>query len=436
MTNPIELPVDWQWGPLTEIAELNPPVSLGNLPDDWIVTFLSMPDVGENGRIIRRQSRLLGEVKSGYTRFLENDVLFAKITPCMENGKGALATKLENGYGLGSTEFHVLRANEKGDAEFIYHVAQSRSLRQKAEAYMTGSAGQQRVSADFFGRHPVPLPSLPEQRKIARILTTVDDLIDRTVALIAKLRAIKQGLMHDLLTRGVDEHGQLRPPREEAPELYKELAVGWVPREWEVRTLGAIVKEQGGFVQTGPFGSQLHAEEYVASGVPVIMPQDIKEGSILMDKIASITNQKAQQLARHIVVTNDVVFARRGDLSRCAAISERETGWLCGTGSMLLRPPAEAINARWLSYFYRHEMSQRQILARAVGSTMVNLNSSLLNQLLIACPSNEEQGRIVQRLDSLDQQIASEEVHRHKLQLIKTGLMQDLLTGKVRVTVD
>ena len=74
---------------------------------------------------------------------------------------------------------------------------------------------------------------LPEQLKIAHILTTVDDLIDRTEALIAKLRAIKQGLMHDLLTRGVDEHGQLRPPREEAPELYRELAVGWVPREWE-----------------------------------------------------------------------------------------------------------------------------------------------------------------------------------------------------------
>ena len=79
-------------------------------------------------------------------------------------------------------------------------------------------------------------PRLPEQRKIARILSTVDDLIERTEALIAKYRAIKQGLMHDLLTRGVDASGRLRPPREEAPGLYRESAVGWVPREWETKS--------------------------------------------------------------------------------------------------------------------------------------------------------------------------------------------------------
>ena len=82
------------------------------------------------------------------------------------------------------------------------------------------------------------VPSLPEQRKIARILSTVDDLIERTEALIAKHRAIKQGLMHDLLTRGVDASGRLRPPREEAPGLYRESAVGWVPMEWEVVPFG------------------------------------------------------------------------------------------------------------------------------------------------------------------------------------------------------
>ena len=97
-----------------------------------------------------------------------------------------------------------------------------------------GQPGTQvNLNTSIVGNHRVFAPPLPEQRKIARILSTVDDLIERTEALIAKYRAIKQGLMHDLLTRGVDASGRLRPPREEAPGLYRESAVGWVPREWE-----------------------------------------------------------------------------------------------------------------------------------------------------------------------------------------------------------
>ena len=116
---------------------------------------------------------------------------------------------------------------------------------QQHRRHLTNAAGAgHRLFSVSNGRKSaslsVPMPPLPEQRKIAHILTTVDDLIDRTEALIAKLRAIKQGLMHDLLTRGVDEHGQLRPPREEAPELYKESAVGWVPREWEISEMREV----------------------------------------------------------------------------------------------------------------------------------------------------------------------------------------------------
>ena len=95
-------------------------------------------------------------------------------------------------------------------------------------------------------RLQIARPPLPEQRKIARILSTVDDLIERTEALIAKYRAIKQGLMHDLLTRGVDASGRLRPPREEAPGLYRESAVGWVPREWEVKRLQDVAQVDRG----------------------------------------------------------------------------------------------------------------------------------------------------------------------------------------------
>jgi type I restriction enzyme S subunit len=104
------IPNGWTRGAVTDIAEVNPPVSLSSLSADDEVSFFSMPDVGDNGRILNHQTRRLAEVRNGFTRFEEGDVLFAKITPCMQNGKGALAQCLKNGHGFGSTEFHVLRA--------------------------------------------------------------------------------------------------------------------------------------------------------------------------------------------------------------------------------------------------------------------------------------------------------------------------------------
>ena len=129
------------------------------------------------------------------------------------------------------------------------------------------------------------MSSPPEQLKIAHILTTVDDLIDRTETLIAKLRAIKQGLMHDLLTRGVDEHGQLRPPREEAPQLYRELAVGWVPREWEAKTINSLVNGS-----PMAFQSNAHDEE----GPWMVTALDIANGQIQYATAQTHLTQRSQ----------------------------------------------------------------------------------------------------------------------------------------------
>ena len=209
--------------PITSIAEVNPIVSISGLPDEYLVSFVGMADVSESGRLLNRHDRYLRGVKFGFTRFLEGDVLFAKITPCMENGKGAEAKHLRNKIGFGSTEFHVLRNKQSGDPGFIYQVLQSPDFRLKAEARMTGSAGQKRVPSDFFDFYKTFIPSFPEQRKIARILSTVDAVIEKTEAAIAKYKAIKAGMMRDLFTRGIDlATGKLRPSYEEAPELYGE----------------------------------------------------------------------------------------------------------------------------------------------------------------------------------------------------------------------
>ena len=165
-----ELPEGWEWRRLgdREVCSLNPRKSeIASLPNDLEVTFVPMAavDAGK-GAITGPQVRMLGDVRKGFTYFAEGDVLFAKITPSMENGKSAMARGLKNGIGFGTTEFHVLRPGSNVIAEWLYQFVRQKSFREEAASYMTGTAGQQRVPAEFLAEVEIPLPPLPEQRRI------------------------------------------------------------------------------------------------------------------------------------------------------------------------------------------------------------------------------------------------------------------------------
>ena len=164
-------------GVVADIAEINPRTDIA-LTEEEQVSFLPMQNTSESGDIISLQSRLLSEVSKGYTRFAENDVLVAKITPCFENGKGGFARGLLNGIGFGSTEFHVVRAMpDKADSKFLHHLTRSERFRRAGEKSMTGSAGQKRIPAEFIKEFPIFVPPLPEQKKIAEILSRIDNTI-------------------------------------------------------------------------------------------------------------------------------------------------------------------------------------------------------------------------------------------------------------------
>jgi len=314
------------------------------------------------------------------------------------------------------------------DHDYLYYGLQHWNLLKNVDQAIKGITLNKSKLKKIEAHYPV---DKKEQSKIAEVLSTIDRAIAQTEALIAKHQRIKTGLMQDLLTRGIDEHGQLR---DESTHKFKSTPLGMIPVEWEVTTLGTFLDRNHGFVQTGPFGSQLHAEEYVPSGIPMIMPRDITEGQILTDGIDYITEEKANSLLRHRVKPNDVIFARRGDLSRAAAISEREVGWLCGTGCFLLRVPKGKLDANWLAMTYRFPSIQRQVMANAIGSTMPNLNGPVMKNLIFAFPSFEEQVAIVERLSAQSKIISQNAERVKKLITIKTGLMQDLLSGEVLVT--
>lgn len=218
MTN---VPTTWVEPELSAVADVNPRKDV-DLGGDELVTFVPMAAVDEvSGTIASPVDRPYREVSKGFTQFRDDDVIFAKITPSMENGKSAVARHLTNGIGIGSTEFHVFRSNGVIDPEFLWRFVRQKSFRENAQAVMSGAVGQQRVPTEYLKAHPVPLPPLPEQRRIvaklngltARTARARADL-DRIPTLVARYKSRLLALAFSgELTAGWRESRSLSPPR-------------------------------------------------------------------------------------------------------------------------------------------------------------------------------------------------------------------------------
>lgn len=184
-----------KWGlkKFKEICTINPSkTELKDLSNNLEVSFIPMPAVDDfTGSIIKQEIKLLSQVKKGYTYFKEGDVLFAKITPCMENGKSAIARKLTNGIGFGSTEFHVLRPSKQVVPEWIHFYIRQPWFREEAKRYFMGTAGQQRVPQEFLEKTEIPLPSPSEQKKI---VAELDNLREK----VEKLKQVEEEQLKDL----------------------------------------------------------------------------------------------------------------------------------------------------------------------------------------------------------------------------------------------
>ncbi|WP_435105345.1 restriction endonuclease subunit S [Nocardiopsis synnemataformans] len=384
--------------PFTALAEINPNTQL---PLQGECSFLGMSDVTDDGKFVSSHVRSVRE-SDGYTRFRDEDVLFAKITPCMENGKGSRVDGLVSGYGFGSTEFHVLRAKGDSDSRFVGYWAQSRLLRQRAEAFMVGSAGQRRVSASFFSRFKVPLLAVGEQRRIAETLDALDVVIDSAGQVIDKRSRVKQGVVDGLFSERQDWLGRsLRSFLDHSPKN------GFSPSEvgdWTgVRVLGLSCLTPDGFLP-----KQLKNVPAWCSGVSSAVLED---GDLLISR------------------------ANTRDLVGLAG-RYRDVGGPCLYPDLMMRlRPSGRILSEFLEISLRHSYMRRQIMANAVGTSesMVKISSAIVQNLDICVPSLEEQRRIVSIVDAHDERIAAERARLEKLRKLKAGLMDDLLTGRVRV---
>jgi len=280
------------------------------------------------------------------------------------------------------------------------------------------------------GRHEVESLLVPtfhpdECTRIASVLDTLDAAIGNTDAVIAKLQQMRTGLVHDLLTRGLNEDGHLRDPIVH-PEQFKDSPIGRIPREWEIRTLSECVKSQitYGIVQAGPD---------LEGGVPYIRTGDMIGDELQVEAMLRTSHGIAAAYKRSEVHTEEIVCAIRATLGKVLQVPPALDGANLTQGTARIAPKPE-LNARYILWALRSSSSQGQIAKQAKGTTFAEITLTDLRKLIIAVPNRrKEQDGIVSAIDAHEQIVRSEHAYHSKLLVLKSALETDLLTGRVRV---
>ena len=404
-------PSGWEVKKLNELCEINP--KKPSKPSDELVSFISMSQVSEDGQIISTETKTYDEVSKGFTSFKDKDVLVAKITPCFENGKGALAHTLVNGIGFGSTEFHVLRAKENTDPKFIYYLTRTDAFRAKGTMNMQGSAGHRRVTTDFIQIYKINTPPLPEQQKIAKILTTWDKAISNTERLIDNSTQQTKALMQQLLTgkkRLLDDEGE----RFEG--------------EWDWVDLEDVCDVKGG--KRLPKGNALSEAK---TSNPYIRVADMYMGGVDLSDIKYVPESIAPLIKNYTISKDDLFITVAGTLGIVGKIpNELDGANLTENADKLTNIKCDKT---FLLYVMMSSIIQRYIEAESTQNAQPKLALARIRGFKVPLPNLEEQQKIATVLTNADKEIELLEQQLADLQQEKKALMQVLLTGKKRVVV-
>ena len=313
------------------------------------------------------------------------------------------------------------------DNRWLFH-----SLPRIASAGILDSA----VKGNTLNKHKLErlflrLPPLPEQRRVARILDTAADAIRSAEQLIAKLEQVRQGLLRDLLTHGIEATGCLRDLPKGDLQSSK---LGLIPPSWRVAYLGDLGAQGAPVLRTGPFGSSLKGEDWVSSGVPVITIGSLGEGVLDYEELLFISEAKASTLDVYRVRKGEIVFSRVADVGRSVVVRHEHDGWVMSSNLMkiTLDPSRAAPDYMQLALAYDPRV-RKQLRATVNSSGRDVVSGSIVKALLIPLPPIEEQHRICVIASQSRELIAVEADFLSKLHLLEQGLMDDLLTGRVRV---
>ncbi|MFE5836686.1 restriction endonuclease subunit S [Arthrobacter sp. NPDC056493] len=415
-----EVPASWGVVPLWTLYSRGKST---NFPDEELLS------VYRDHGVVPKSSRgdnfnKPSEDLSSYQLVKPGDMVINK----MKAWQGSVAISRHRG--IVSPAYFVYAGHHGMDDRYLHYLLRS-------ERYITGylslSKGirinQWDLDPTYHSRMPVLVPSLQEQRAIVNLLdretAQIDELIGKQERLIEMLAEKRQAVITQAVTRGLDPIAPTKPAG--IPWL------GQIPAHWQVSPVGSCAV----LIQTGPFGSQIHAEDYVAGGTPLINPSHLVEGRIAPNLEVAVSDDKAQELRRHALRTGDVVVARRGELGRNAVSTEQDEGFLCGTGSLLVRLQTNAYLPEYFSLVFGGQHTRDRLSLQSIGATMDNLNAGLIARLRLVRPPITEQESILQWLsettDVLDKTTRKAVRSIDLLRERRSALISAAVTGKIDV---
>jgi len=391
----------------TWVSEINPPsekkletfiyidlesVSQGKLLSENLIRAQKAPSRAQ--RVVHRQ-----------------DVLFQLVRPYQKNN--FFFNKKSDRQYIASTGYALIRP--KQNAKYLYYFLHTDVFVSAVESYCTGS-NYPAITSEKLSHIPVDIPKdLADQQHIADILSTCDEVIEQTEKTIAKYRKIKEGMLQDLFTRGLDTNGKLRPKPEDAPELYKDSPLGKIPKEWDdPKTLGypsvAIIN---------PIAGQ--KKDYFV----YIDLECVSDGKILFEKM--IPRKDAPSRAQRTISDNDILFQLVRPYQKNNLLFKQKNNYqyIASTGYAQIRATC---NTTFLFYYIHNELFLRKVLSLCTGTGYPAITPQNLSTILIPLPKGNEQKEIAQRLSSLDTKIFAEEQTLAKYHFIKQSLMKKLLT--------
>ncbi|WP_234263637.1 restriction endonuclease subunit S [Hydrogenophaga sp. NFH-34] len=411
---------------LSDVAQINPRFDKTSLADDAQVSFVPMAAVGAaDGQIDASTTRPFGEVKKGYTPFREGDVLFAKVTPCMENGKMAVARGLQNGVGFGSSEFHVLRPSERVDAKYLYHFVSSESFRKEAARHMTGAVGLRRVPTAFLADAELPLVDLDEQR---RIVAEIDKQFSRLDEAVANLQRVKANLKRykatvlkaavegrlveteaslarregrgyetgdQLLQRILDarmlqwqKKGAYITPTGPQPGDRKELPEGWA---W------ATVEQLNPGNRPCAYGV-LQPGDDLLEGIPFVRVGDINDGVVNSIEMKRIHPEIAGAYPRTKLSGGEVLLTLVGAIGRTAVVPANLAGGNVARAVGVL-PINDLVDPHWVEVWFRNPAKILEMTEKSHEVARKTLNLEDVRLAAVAVPPKAEQARIFAEVD-------------------------------------
>ncbi len=434
-----KVPKQWDVKRGRFVMSVNPPANkLRTLRDGAEVSFVPMASVGVYGGLTLEQSRVIGEVSGGYTEFQDGDVVVAKITPCFENGKGALASGLLNGAAYGTTELHVLRPGKLLNDRFLFYLSISDIFRKLGEAEMYGAGGQKRVPPEFNKDFRTPLPHIDEQRTIADFLDTqtgkLDTLVNKKRALIDKLKEKRTALISVMVTRGLPPHAAKSAGLNPNPKL-KRSGINWLGDVVEHREVSPLKRLVSTPITDGPH----ETPEIMDDGIPFVSAESVRNNRIdFSRKRGFISYEDHRRFSlKYRPQRDDIYMVKSGATTGNLAIVDTDDDFNIWSPLAAVRTNKKVAAPRYVLYAMQSKEFQTSVQLFWSYGTQQNIGMNVIENLVIPVPPLVEQVAIADYLDQetskIDRMIGKVEAVIEKLQEYRSALIAAAVTGKIDV---